>query len=75
MYAIRSYYAETIQATIRARVDRLSNSQRHVLKVASVLGREFSTKVLAKLLTKDSSVSDMLATLTEHEMVQVVRIV
>ena len=64
---------ETVQATIRARVDRLSNSQRHVLKVAAVLGREFRTKVLATLLGKGSSVSDVLAMLAEHDLVQVVR--
>ena len=64
---------ETVQATIRARVDRLSNSQRHVLKVAAVLGREFRTKVLAMLLGQGSSVSEMLAMLAEHDLVQVVR--
>jgi len=64
---------ETVQATIRARVDLLSNSQRHVLKVAAVLGREFSTKVLAKLLALGPSLPDILATLAEQDLVQVVR--
>ena len=40
---------ETVQAVIRTRMDRLPNDARDVLRVAAVIGREFSRPVLEML--------------------------
>ncbi|MDQ3516693.1 MAG: protein kinase, partial [Gemmatimonadota bacterium] len=40
------HFPETVQAVIRTRVDRLAPEARDVLRVASVIGREFSRDVL-----------------------------
>jgi len=39
----------TIQAVLSSRIDRLQESDRHVLQAAAVIGREFSGMVLARL--------------------------
>jgi class 3 adenylate cyclase/tetratricopeptide (TPR) repeat protein len=43
----------TIQAIVRARVDRLHARPRRVLRVASVVGNEFTLSLLAGLLSSD----------------------
>jgi class 3 adenylate cyclase len=41
----------TVQAIVRARVDRLPRAQRELLSVASVIGVQFSVELLERLLT------------------------
>ncbi|HEX5435812.1 MAG TPA: tetratricopeptide repeat protein [Gemmatimonadaceae bacterium] len=43
-------FPETVQAVIRTRLDRLERNEREVLRVASVIGREFSRDVLEHVL-------------------------
>jgi transcriptional regulator with AAA-type ATPase domain/tetratricopeptide (TPR) repeat protein len=40
---------DTIQDVIMARIERLANEPRHVLRVASVIGREFTRSVLGRV--------------------------
>ena len=44
------HFPETVQAVIRTRLDRLDRDAREVLRVASVIGREFSCGVLEHVL-------------------------
>jgi class 3 adenylate cyclase len=41
---------DNIQSLLLARIDRLSDEARHVIRVAAVIGRQFSVKILAKVL-------------------------
>ncbi|HET7566258.1 MAG TPA: tetratricopeptide repeat protein [Gemmatimonadaceae bacterium] len=43
-------FPETVQAVIRTRLDRLDRDAREVLRIASVIGREFSRDVLEDVL-------------------------
>ncbi len=44
------HFPATVQAVIRSRLDRLERDEREVLRVASVIGREFSRDVLEHVL-------------------------
>ena len=43
---------DTLQALLLARIDRLPSEVRHVLRVASVIGRQFSVPVLEEVLRR-----------------------
>lgn len=45
-----AYLPTTLHATLLARLDHLSEPTRHVLQAASVLGRQFSLPVLARIV-------------------------
>ena len=40
---------DTIQGVLSARIDRLPEEDKHLLQIASVLGREFSPRLLAAM--------------------------
>ena len=64
---------ETVQATIRARVDRLDRESREVLRVASVLGREFSKRLLERVCRADIRLVHILGHLGTQDLIQILR--
>lgn len=62
---------ETLQDLILARIDRLGDSQRRLLQVASVIGKNFSLPVLKKVLhnTSHESIERTLASLVDREFI------
>jgi hypothetical protein len=54
----------TVQAVIRARLDRLDLEVRQVLRVASVVGRDFTQEILVRVLNAPEQVTRGLETLT-----------
>ena len=46
---------DNLQGLLLARIDRLPNDVKHTLRVASVIGRQFPTKVLAHVLGEDGT--------------------
>ena len=65
---------DTIQAVIRSRVDRLDPDSREILRLASVIGREFARSVLARLFLAEGRLSQALEGLQGQDMVKQVRI-
>jgi tetratricopeptide (TPR) repeat protein len=54
----------TVQAVIRARLDRLELEVRQVLRVASVVGRDFTREILVRVFNASEQVNRGLDTLT-----------
>jgi serine/threonine protein kinase/tetratricopeptide (TPR) repeat protein len=54
----------TVQAVIRARLDRLDLDVRQVLRAASVVGRDFTREILVRVLAAPEQVGQALETLT-----------
>ncbi len=61
---------DTVQAVIRARLDRLDRDARDVLRVAAVIGREFGRGLLGEVLGPDVDPSDTLERLTGSGLIQ-----
>ncbi|MCH7924740.1 MAG: hypothetical protein IIC51_04325, partial [Planctomycetes bacterium] len=66
---------DTVHAVIRARVDRLGPDAREVLRLASVIGREFNQAVLERLYPAAERLADGLQTLARRDIVHQVRVV
>jgi class 3 adenylate cyclase/tetratricopeptide (TPR) repeat protein len=62
---------ETIQEVILSRVDRLDEPTRHVLQLASVIGRSFQHRILIAILGGEEDVDARLAELTERRLLSV----
>lgn len=62
---------DTLQGVIMARVDRLSALERRVLQTASVIGRVFSRRVLARVMEgiTEPQLTDALAELRRREFI------
>jgi class 3 adenylate cyclase/tetratricopeptide (TPR) repeat protein len=58
----------TVQGVIMARVDRLAESTRHVLQVASVLGRSFYHRILECIVRDGTDLDAELASLKERQL-------
>jgi class 3 adenylate cyclase/tetratricopeptide (TPR) repeat protein len=65
---------ETVQATIRTRIDRLDRESREVLRVASVLGREFTGRLLQQVCRVGAKLAQVLDRLRAQDLVQTVRL-
>ena len=65
----------TIQAVIRARLDRLDATTREVARAASVLGRDFTLGVVRKLLDEDVAVPRAIERLRQAGLVRQTRVV
>jgi transcriptional regulator with AAA-type ATPase domain/tetratricopeptide (TPR) repeat protein len=66
---------DTIQDVILARLERLDPRARDMLHVASVIGREFSRRVLERVVTDaDGSIDDHLNALLAAELIQKARV-
>jgi transcriptional regulator with AAA-type ATPase domain/tetratricopeptide (TPR) repeat protein len=64
---------DTIQDVILARLERLDSRARDMLRVASVIGREFSRRVLEQVVTDadgDGSIDDRVHALLAAELIQ-----
>jgi len=59
----------TIQAVIMARVDRLEESARQILQVASVIGRSFHHRVIAAVLEREGGLTAELQELKDKQLV------
>ena len=59
---------DTIQGVIMARVDRLAEPTRHLLQVASVLGRSFYYRLLAAMMPLGTDLDAELAQLKERQL-------
>lgn len=61
---------DTVQAVIRTRLDRLDQDSRDVLRVASVIGREFGRTLLGDVLGPDVDPTHALDRLTGSGLIQ-----
>ena len=66
---------DSVQAVIRSRLDRLDSDTQEVLRLASVVGREFASKVLASIHTLQEDLAPSLETLKALELIQQTRVV
>lgn len=63
----------TVQAVIRARLDRLDRHTRETLQLAAVIGREFPLRILEMISRTKSSLPMQLDTLKRQELIQPTR--
>ena len=61
---------ETVQAVIRTRLDRLTPEARDVLRVASVIGRDFTRAVLEELTGAELDIGDQINELRRNGLIQ-----
>jgi tetratricopeptide (TPR) repeat protein len=66
---------DTVQAVIRARLDRLDGDAREVLRVASVIGREFGRGLLVAAAPREIDCARALDRLRSAALIQQVRVV
>jgi tetratricopeptide (TPR) repeat protein len=60
----------TINDVLMARIDRLEEKTRHLVKVASVIGRSFFYRILAELVAMDKDIDKRLSHLIEIQIIQ-----
>ena len=65
----------TVQAVIRARLDRLDRLGRESLRLASVIGREFAKRILEQISESTENLAESLETLKNLELIQQIRVV
>jgi class 3 adenylate cyclase/tetratricopeptide (TPR) repeat protein len=65
---------DTVQAVIRARLDRLDKGAKEVIGPASVIGRVFDERVLASIYTGQAALEEALEVLQAQEIIQQTRI-
>ena len=65
----------TVQAVIRARLDRLDHPARESLRLASVIGREFTGRILEQISDSTARLSESLDTLKNLELIQQTRVI
>jgi tetratricopeptide (TPR) repeat protein len=66
---------DTVQAVIRARLDRLDRNARESLRLASVIGREFARRILERISTYPEQLSQSLEALKAYELIQQIRVI
>ena len=66
---------DTVQAVIRARLDRLPREAREVLRLASVVGREFTRRILEHTMADEGRLPHALEALKVVGLIQQTRIV
>jgi len=62
-------FPETVQAVIRARLDRLYAEPREVIRLASVIGREFLQRILEQITTRKEELSTSLEYLKASDLI------
>jgi class 3 adenylate cyclase/tetratricopeptide (TPR) repeat protein len=65
---------DTVQAVIRARLDRLDKGAKEVIGPASIIGRVFSERVLASIYSGRSPLTEALEVLQAQEIIQQTKI-
>jgi predicted ATPase len=58
----------TVQEVIMVRIDRLEESKRHILQLASIIGRSFSYSVIAELVDRARTLPDDLGQLRDKQI-------
>jgi len=66
---------KTVQAIIRARLDRLDRHSREFLRLASVIGREFTRRILEQISSSRQRLSQSLEELKLLELIQQIRVI
>jgi class 3 adenylate cyclase/tetratricopeptide (TPR) repeat protein len=66
---------DTVQAVIRARLDRLDPYARESLRLASVIGREFARRILDRISISRDQLAQSLETLKVLELIQQIQVV
>ena len=66
---------DTVQAVIRSRLDRLDQYSRESMRLASVIGREFTQRILEQISTFKEQLSQSLETLKILELIQQIKVV
>ncbi len=61
---------DTIQGMLMARVDRLAEEEKGVLRTASVVGRSFLYRVLREVVETDDELNESLASLETADLIQ-----
>jgi pimeloyl-ACP methyl ester carboxylesterase len=64
----------TVQAVIRSRLDRLDEASREVVRLAAVIGRQFSSGILERLHPDPGRLESCLERLKSLELIQQVRL-
>ena len=62
-------FPETVQAVIRAKLDRLYAEPREVIRLASVIGREFLQRILEQITTRKEELSTSLEYLKSSDLI------
>jgi class 3 adenylate cyclase/tetratricopeptide (TPR) repeat protein len=65
----------TVQAVLRARLDRLDHHTKEVLQLASVVGREFASRILEQIFDSGDKLSPSLETLKLQELIHQIRLI
>jgi class 3 adenylate cyclase/tetratricopeptide (TPR) repeat protein len=65
---------DTVQAIIRTRLDRLDRNSKEALRLASVMGRVFSQRVLERIFSAKAVLPESLETLKSLEMIQQIQV-
>jgi class 3 adenylate cyclase/tetratricopeptide (TPR) repeat protein len=65
----------TVEAVIRARLDRLDDNTKEVLQLASVVGREFASCILERIFDSSERLSPLLETLILQELIRQIRLI
>jgi len=66
---------DTVQAVIRSRLDRLDQYSRESMRLASVIGREFTRRILEQISTFKEQLSQSLENLKVLELIQQIRVI
>jgi class 3 adenylate cyclase/tetratricopeptide (TPR) repeat protein len=66
---------DTVQAVIRSRLDRLDQYSRESMRLASVIGREFTWRILEQISTFKEQLSQSLENLKVLELIQQIQVV
>ena len=65
----------TVQAVIRARLDRLARREKDTLQLAAVIGREFPLRILEMISTAKDSLPLVLDALKNQELIQATQLI
>jgi class 3 adenylate cyclase/tetratricopeptide (TPR) repeat protein len=65
---------DTVQAIIRTRLDRLDRNAKEALRLASVIGRVFSQRILERISSARAALSESLEALKALEVIQQIRV-
>jgi predicted ATPase/class 3 adenylate cyclase len=65
---------DTVQAIIRTRLDRLDRNTKEALRLASVIGRVFSQRILERISSAMAALSESLEALKALELIQQIQV-
>jgi tetratricopeptide (TPR) repeat protein len=71
----RLHLPDSVHAVVRARIDRLDPDSREVLRLASVIGREFTLPLLEKLHPAPPRIPPALDVLAQQDLIHPLRVV